>query len=178
MNLKKYKKYVNETNNNIKNLLKDNEEELSFYQLLVKTFNQICEERNNLEQALDEIEKILRQPQFEYDNIPCNYEDDIEKIKEIIQKATGKWIRLEIERTDIILKIRDNVDLNVLEKYGFKRNSNFPDGWAMVKTYKKGRYYQEDIYVWNDRTIQVNAIELNDTIYDLIKADLVVKVEE
>lgn len=42
-----------------------------------------------LEQALDEIEKILRQRQFEYDNIPCNYEDDIEKIKEIIQKAKG-----------------------------------------------------------------------------------------
>lgn len=41
----------------------------------------------NLEQALDEIEKILRQPQFEYDNIPCNYEDDIEKIKEIIGNA-------------------------------------------------------------------------------------------
>ena len=76
------------------------------------------------------------------------------------------------------LRIKDSVDLNVLEKYGFKKNSNFPDGWAMVKTYKKGRYYQEDIYVWNDRTIQVNAIELNDTIYDLIKADLVVKVEE
>ena len=46
----------------------------------------------------------------------------------------------------------------------------------MIKTYKKGRYYQEDIYIWNDRTIQVNAIELNDTIYDLIKADLIVKV--
>ena len=77
-----------------------------------------------------------------------------------------------------MLKIRDNVDLKELEKYGFKKNSNFPYGWAMVKTYKKSRYYQEDIYVWNDRTIQVNAIELNDTIYDLIKADLVVKVEE
>lgn len=77
-----------------------------------------------------------------------------------------------------MLKISEDVDLNVLEKYGFKRNSNFPDEWVMVKTYKKGRYYQEDIYVWNDRTIQVNAIELNDTIYDLIKADLVVKVEE
>ena len=47
-----------------------------------------------------------------------------------------------------------------------------------LKHIKKSRYYQEDIYVWNDRTIQVNAIELNDTIYDLIKADLVVKVEE
>ena len=89
MNLEEYKKYVIEVNNNIENLLKNNEEELNFYQLLVKTFNQICEERNNLEQALDGIEKILRQPQFEYDNIPCNYEDDIEKLKEIIQKAKG-----------------------------------------------------------------------------------------
>ena len=77
-----------------------------------------------------------------------------------------------------MLKIREDVDLKELEKFGFKKNSNFPDGWAMIKTYKKCRYYQEDIYVWNDRTIQVNAIELNDTIYDLIKADLVVKVEE
>lgn len=42
-----------------------------------------------LEQALDEIEKTLRQPQFEYDNIPCNYEEDIEKLKKIIQKAKG-----------------------------------------------------------------------------------------
>ena len=59
MNLEEYKKYVNETNNNIKNLLKDNEEELSFYQLLVNTFNQVCEERNNLEQALDENKKLI-----------------------------------------------------------------------------------------------------------------------
>lgn len=47
------------------------------------------ENEHKLENALDEIEKILRQPQFEYDNIQCNYEDDIEKIKEIIQKAKG-----------------------------------------------------------------------------------------
>lgn len=87
MNLEEYKKHVDEVSDNIENLLKDNEEELSFYHLLTNAFNQVCEERNNLEQALDEIEKILRQPQFEYDNIPCNYEDEIEKIKEIIQKA-------------------------------------------------------------------------------------------
>ena len=76
------------------------------------------------------------------------------------------------------LRIKDSVDLNVLEKFGFKKNSNFPDGWAMIKTYKKGRYYQEDIYVWNDRKIQVNAIYILNTLYDLIKSDLVVKVEE
>ena len=75
-----------------------------------------------------------------------------------------------------MLKIKDNVDLKELEKFGFKRNSNFPDGWAMVKTYKNGSYYQEDIYVWNDRKIQVNAIIILDTLYDLIKTDLVEKV--
>ena len=75
------------------------------------------------------------------------------------------------------LRIKDSVDLKVLEKYGFKKNSNFPDGWAMVKTYKKGRYYQEDIYVWNDRKIQVNAIYILNTLYDLIKADLVEKID-
>lgn len=58
MNLEEYKKYVNEVNNNIENLLKNNEEELSFYQLVVKTFNQVCEERNSLEQALDENNKL------------------------------------------------------------------------------------------------------------------------
>ena len=58
MNLDEYKKYVNEVSNNIENLLKNNEKELSFYKLLVKTFNQVCEERNNLEQALDEINDL------------------------------------------------------------------------------------------------------------------------
>ena len=115
-----------------------------------KDIEELLEENLELEQALDEINNLKKK----------------------------QLIKLKIERADIMLKIRENVDLNVLEKYGFKKNSNFPEGWAMVKTYKKGRYYQEDIYVWNDRTIQVNAIKLNDTIYDLIKADLVVKVEE
>ena len=45
-----------------------------------KDIEELLEENLELEQALDEIKKILRQPQFEYDNIPCNYEDDIEKI--------------------------------------------------------------------------------------------------
>lgn len=54
-----------------------------------RTVGELNDYVKKLEQALDEIEKILRQPQFEYDNIPCNYEDDIEKIKKIIQKAKG-----------------------------------------------------------------------------------------
>ena len=86
MNLEEYKKYVNEVNNNIENLLKDNEEELSFYQLLVNTFNQICEERNNLEQALDDIEKICNSIPIE--NSICDI-GKIYDIEVIIQKAKG-----------------------------------------------------------------------------------------
>ena len=86
MNLKEYKKYVDEVNNNIENLLKDNEEELSFYQLLINTFNRVCEERNNLEQALDETEKICNSISRE-DSI-CDI-GKIHDIEVIIQKAKG-----------------------------------------------------------------------------------------
>ena len=86
MNLKKYKKYVNEVNNNIVSLLKDNEEELSFYQLVVKTFNQVCEKRNILEQALDDIEKICNSIPIE--NSICDI-GKIHDIEVIIQKAKG-----------------------------------------------------------------------------------------
>ena len=86
MNLKKFKKYVNEVNNNIENLLKDNEEELNFYQLVVKTFNQVCKERNSLEQALNDIEKICNS--IPIDNSICDI-GKIHDIEEIIQKAKG-----------------------------------------------------------------------------------------
>ena len=96
MNLEEYKKYVNKVNNNIENLLKDNEEELSFYQLLVKTFNQVCEERNNLEQALDEIEKYIKNHKRKSETHIYGLEipefifyGDIEDIEKIIQKAKG-----------------------------------------------------------------------------------------
>ena len=97
MNLEEYKKYVNEVNDNIENLLKNNEEELSFYQLLVKTFNQVCEERNNLEQALDEIEKYIEEYQEErtytdrggFTCVDGHFLRDSDYLLEIIQKAKG-----------------------------------------------------------------------------------------
>ena len=88
MNLKEYKKYVNEVNNNIESLLKDNEEELSFYQLLVKTFNQVCEERNNLEQALDEIEKYMTN-YIKVEDGNENVKIEFNELLKIIQKAKG-----------------------------------------------------------------------------------------
>ena len=86
MNLEEYKKYVIEVNNNIENLLKNNEEELNFYQLLVKTFNQVCEERNNLEQALNDIKKICNSIPIE--NSICDI-GKIHDIEVIIQKTKG-----------------------------------------------------------------------------------------
>ena len=92
MNLEEYKKHVNEVSNNIENLLKNNEKELIFYKLLVKTFNQVCEERNNLEQALDEIKKIiLKATTDEETGKDLGYSDKIpyDDLLEIIQKTKG-----------------------------------------------------------------------------------------
>lgn len=78
-----------------------------------------------------------------------------------------------------MLKIKDNVDLKELEKFGFKTMSLY--GW----------YEKEVSYNWNDkmniyvnkgtRIIQVSTydgydVNLDDTLYDLIKDDLVEKV--
>lgn len=99
MNLEEYKKHVNKINDNIKNLLKDNEEELSFYQLLVNTFNQVCEKRNNLEQALDEVEKYainLKENHIFWENDDftngrnATYEMISDDILEIIKKVKGE----------------------------------------------------------------------------------------
>ena len=99
MNLKKFKKRVNEVNNNIENLLKDNEEELGFYRFLVKTFNQVCEELNNLEQALDEIEKYIEKYQEErtytdrggFTCVDGHFLRDSDYLLEIIKKSKRRF---------------------------------------------------------------------------------------
>jgi len=75
------------------------------------------------------------------------------------------------------LKIKDDVNLKELEKYGFIETEVMGDlFWE--KRYEKG-FYKEYIDVWkNDRQIQVSAIGLLGTLYDLIEAGLVEKVKE
>lgn len=73
-----------------------------------------------------------------------------------------------------MLKIRDNVDLKELEKYGFKFLYDEETGQPkeLVKKYF-GWFYEE-------RTIIRNEYDLyhwQDTLYDLIKDGLVEKVE-
>ena len=82
-----------------------------------------------------------------------------------------------------MLKIKDNVDLKELEKYGFEE-----DRWkCYVKTICEGRRGQsfELIISQSRRVLEGFAngadgsgeeADLDDTLYDLIKADLVEKV--
>ena len=80
MSEKEFKKYVEEMCKNIASLLENHEEELDFIIELIKIFNQVCEEKNKLEQrvekhkeVINKINKLLRQEQdamttkFHYD---------------------------------------------------------------------------------------------------------------
>ena len=84
-----------------------------------------------------------------------------------------------------MLKIREDVDLKELEKYGFEYNKYY---MGYTKTICYGRRGQQfDLIIDNDRILSGYAEGadgsgeegiIDDTIYGLIKADLVVKVEE
>lgn len=76
-----------------------------------------------------------------------------------------------------MLKIKDNVDLKKLEKYYFVRDY-FIDEWVYYKEYKHYAYEESLIVYEKDREIQAKGIRLLDTLYDLIKADLVEKVDD
>lgn len=86
-----------------------------------------------------------------------------------------------------MLKIKDNVDLKELEKYGFELTphcfepadkifENTMSANIKIRITRDRIVYpvdDEDIYnLGND-----NAFKMYDTLYDLIKADLVEKVE-
>ena len=80
-----------------------------------------------------------------------------------------------------MLKIRDSVDLKELEKFGFKK-----DSWYYKKEFDH-EYYKVKIYIKLDRRYIIiqndyydndYACYIPDVIYDLIKTDMVEKVEE
>ena len=92
MNLEEYKKYVKEMCKNIKEKLDEESEEFVFFLTLVKTFNKICNENRELENTLDEIEKIiLKATTDEETGKDLGYSDKIpyDDLLEIIQKAKG-----------------------------------------------------------------------------------------
>ena len=78
-----------------------------------------------------------------------------------------------------MLKVRKDVDLKELEKFGFRRASEFL--WIKKGEYIYGESETEEILVWkDDRELIQHRFdgELDDTVYDLIKADLIVKDTE
>ena len=40
----------------------------------------------NLQSKIDKANEILNRPQFEYDNIPCNCEEDIKELKDVLKE--------------------------------------------------------------------------------------------
>ena len=77
-----------------------------------------------------------------------------------------------------MLKIKDNIDLKELEKFGFKTLKNF------IYKSKKGEWSVVEIKIDPlTRTIDISGLSdmyntKEDTLFDLIKADLVEKVEK
>ena len=83
-----------------------------------------------------------------------------------------------------MLKIKDNVDLKELKKYGFKycdisKYDEFLENKFMSYLFKGQTYIDEDrkfsSCVWPE---EVDTYANEDMLYDLIKADLVEKVDD
>ena len=87
-----------------------------------------------------------------------------------------------------MLKIKDNVDLKELEKYGFIKLENDYRGHKYSWKEEKGNWFYE-LYVAKDNRLSIRVIseevfsyivfygKLQTKLYDLIKADLVEKVD-
>lgn len=53
----------------------------------LKTENeQLKQENTQLKDKIDRINKLLNEPIFEYDNIPCNIENEIIQLKDILKE--------------------------------------------------------------------------------------------
>lgn len=76
-----------------------------------------------------------------------------------------------------MLKIKDNVDLKELEKYGFKRKYyNGTKNLVLEHEINEPRKYQDIVFELPSRKLGFCNWG-SDVLYDLIKADLVEKVE-
>lgn len=81
-----------------------------------------------------------------------------------------------------MLKIKDNVDLKELEKFGFEFKPNVykeKECYVIYKQDRFGQYYVKLSINIHTRLIRVSAsIEVINILYDLIEAGLVEKVVE
>ena len=85
-----------------------------------------------------------------------------------------------------MLKIKDETDLRMLEKYGFIKLENEPRGHKYIKfKYDKNGTQIYSVYINKDNYIRIHTLygviiagSLQTVLYDLIKDGLVEKVEE
>ena len=47
---------------------------------------ELLADKMDLQSKIDKANEILNRPQFEYNNIPCNYEEDIKELKDILKE--------------------------------------------------------------------------------------------
>jgi len=85
-----------------------------------------------------------------------------------------------------MLKIKDNINLKELEKFGFTTSKKVKDKYNFDTKLVKAVFKSEDDFnamtISNKRSIDLTDYFENinwlDTLYDLIKADLVEKVDD
>lgn len=81
-----------------------------------------------------------------------------------------------------MLKIKSNIDLKELEKFGFEKGYRFqpldPVPIVAVVDKEKRLSIQYDTSAWFDINYWYLYDKTQDKIYDLIKADLVEKIED
>lgn len=53
---------------------------------LMKRIVELQQENEQLKDKIDRINKLLNEPIFEYDNIPCNIENEIIQLKDILKE--------------------------------------------------------------------------------------------
>lgn len=76
-----------------------------------------------------------------------------------------------------MLKIRDDVDLKELEKYGLQPIEIDGKIVAYTKSFKYPCYNSTDVYTCNRKISYFNRPNL-DTIYNLVKADIVEQIDD
>lgn len=82
-----------------------------------------------------------------------------------------------------MLKIKDDIDLKELKKFGFEYVFSEPFDFCYKKVYLRNEDDDKNFYKIVDnkyREIQLTRLDgkLDDTLYDLITAGLVEKIEE
>ena len=58
---------------------------LNLSMVLLEEFENLQQENTQLKDKLNKINDLLNEPIFEYDNIPCNIENEIIQLKDILK---------------------------------------------------------------------------------------------